>query len=202
APASSGSGILSFQVVGRSLKLFLDGQLLAYTYDSSLSRGTTGVWGSPGATVTDFAGGPMTAASATLPFNDSFAFPSGSQLDAFWSESRGNFRVQGNQLQAHATALNLALTNQATTARIAVPADIALSSSGSQQAGLAAPSSSGVATGTTSSSNSQAGDVLVSADIALAAGQAAGLVARYEGPLNQNYYFGQLAPATSGFQAT
>jgi uncharacterized protein YkwD len=141
APVKSGSGILSLQAVGSSLKLFLDGQLLVYAHDSALAAGTTGVWGSPGATVSAFAGGPMTAASATLPFNDNFTLPGGSQLDSFWTELQGNFSVQSDQLRANGNGLNLALLNQAPAADVSVQADITLSSSGSQQAGLIARSS-------------------------------------------------------------
>src|SRR5262249_51973040 len=45
-------------------------------------------------------------------------------------------------------------------------------------------------------------DVTVSARVALAAGQTAGLVTRYSGPLENNLYLGQLFGTGSGFQAS
>src|SRR5262249_39834804 len=46
-------------------------------------------------------------------------------------------------------------------------------------------------------------DVMVTGDIALAlGGQTVGLVARYSGPGSNNFYFGQLAATTTGFQAS
>src|SRR5262249_2488270 len=45
-------------------------------------------------------------------------------------------------------------------------------------------------------------DVTASASVALAAGQTAGLVTRYSGPLENNLYLGQLFGTGSGFQAS
>jgi hypothetical protein len=47
-----------------------------------------------------------------------------------------------------------------------------------------------------------AADVKVAGDVALGASESAGLVARYSGPLEHNFYLGLLAGTGSGFRAT
>src|SRR5262249_17116424 len=49
----------------------------------------------------------------------------------------------------------------------------------------------------------QAANVSVTADMSLTSvGQTAGLVTRYSGPLNANYYLGQISSTSSGFQTS
>src|SRR5262249_7500189 len=45
-------------------------------------------------------------------------------------------------------------------------------------------------------------DVTVTASIALISGQTVGLVSRYSGPLDANYYLAQFSSTGTGFQAT
>jgi hypothetical protein len=119
--------------------LFLGGQLLTYAFDSTLTSGITGAWGSPGATMGNFAGGPITSNAVTLPFADGFAQPDGSQLSRSWTERSGNFGVQSGQLRANDPGVSLATVNLApAVADVAVQANIALASTGVQYAGLVA----------------------------------------------------------------
>jgi hypothetical protein len=136
-PAARGTGTLRLEVVGSSLKLFLNGQLLTYAFDSSPVSGITGVWGGAGATLGNFAGGPISLDSAALPFTDGFGGAAGSQLSRSWTERSGNFAQQGNgQLRANAAGISLATVNLATAADVTVQADIQLSTTGTQAAGL------------------------------------------------------------------
>jgi hypothetical protein len=139
APLSSGTGTLRLEAVGNSLELLFNGRQVVWAYDSALSSGATGVWGSPGATLDNFAGGPQTLSPVGLPFTDSFTQPDGSPLSRSWFESPGNFTVQGGRLRANAPGPNLAAINLLTAlaADVAVQADIALPSPG-QYAGVVA----------------------------------------------------------------
>jgi hypothetical protein len=67
----------------------------------------------------------------------------------------------------------------------------------------------GQATGTAAGTNNlstvngiNVADVFVDETVALAAGQTVGLVTRYGGPLDANYYLAQFSSTGSGFQAT
>jgi hypothetical protein len=137
-PLNSGSGTLRLNVEGRSLTLFLNGQPLTSAYDLTFTSGTTGVRGGPGATLGNFAGGPVGLTAVTLPFSDTFTQPDGSPLSGSWSQQAGDFTVQGGRLQASAAG-SLATINVATpAANVAVQANIALSATGTQYAGVVA----------------------------------------------------------------
>src|SRR5207237_1030799 len=127
-PVSSGSGVVRFEVVGNSLKLFLDGQLVGYAFDKALSRaGALGVRGSTSTTFASFVADRIVRKPQSLPFSDSFNGPDGSQLDnATWQGQLGNFTVVNNQAQGDA-AFNLATVNAITTANSDQQIGVALS---------------------------------------------------------------------------
>ena len=73
ATVSSGSGTLRFETVGTSLKLFLNGQLLTYAYDSKLTSGSVGVRGFDTSDLCGISTRPRLApVMQTLPFSDNF----------------------------------------------------------------------------------------------------------------------------------
>jgi titin len=138
---SGGIGTLRLDAVGHSVKLFLNGRLLVYAFDATpaLASGATGVWGSPGVVLDDFAGGPVIADAVALPFADAFDGLPGSQLGRSWAEQVGNFSVQSNGLRANGPGVSLAAVSLApAVADVAVQANIVLATSGAQYAGLTA----------------------------------------------------------------
>jgi hypothetical protein len=121
------TGLLRFEAVGNSLKLFLNGQLVAYAFDASLAGGTTGVWAGSGTTLDDVAVSPISLNSVTPPFTDNFTQAGGSQLSRSWTERAGHFSINAQQqLQADNSALSLATVNQAATANLSVQANLIL----------------------------------------------------------------------------
>jgi hypothetical protein len=138
APLSRGTGTLRLQAIGTSLKLFFNGQLVAYAYDATFTNGTTGVRAKGGGLVDDFTATALNPVSPSLPFTDSFGQPSGSQLSPAWTERAGNFSTQADgRLRANG-GFNLATVNQFPAADVAVQANIALGAAASQYAGLVA----------------------------------------------------------------
>jgi hypothetical protein len=133
-PVSGGTGTLSFEALGSSLQLLLNGQLIASAYDTSLGAGTTGLWGGAAA----FGNFQTSAPAVPLPFSDTFTQADGTPLSTSWFPRAGNFTVQSSAAVANVSP-SLATVNHAATANVAVQADIALSSSaGVQYAGLVA----------------------------------------------------------------
>jgi hypothetical protein len=134
---STGTGTLTFRAFGASLQLMLDGQQLAYTYDTVLAgAGTTGIFGSAGATFANFQASVPTP--VILPFNDTFTQANGTPLSTSWFDRSGNYTVQNDQAVANAAA-SLATVNFApATADVIVTADIALPSAGTVYSGLVA----------------------------------------------------------------
>ena len=123
-------------MVGTSLKLFFNGALQTYAFDSTLTTGFTGIWGSGGATLDNFSAAVVTTPQ-TLPFTDAFTQSDGSQLSPSWADGAGNFSVKSDRARANAPGANLAsVILTATASDLAVQADIALAATGSQYAGV------------------------------------------------------------------
>jgi uncharacterized protein YkwD len=139
-PVAGGTGTLRLEVVGNSLKLFLNGRLVAHAFDSALAVGGVGVWGSAGAALDNFEADAINLLPVALPFHDGFAATAGGQLSRSWTERAGNFQVLGNgQLRADDAGLSLATLNLApTVADVALQANVVVSATGSQFAGLTA----------------------------------------------------------------
>jgi len=157
---STGSGTLRFEVMGSSLKLFLNNTLVAFANDSRLTAGTVGIDTSVGGTVDNFSASTMPLTQVSLPFSDDFTTATNQQLSSNWLNQRGNFQVSGGLAAGHGLS-NVATLNGVNAADVAVQADV---------------------------------------NVTGAAGQSAGLVARYSGPGIQNLYLGRLVNTDSGFK--
>src|SRR5207245_2420687 len=85
---------LEFEAVGGSLKLILNGELVASAINGSLKSGSVGMRLTKGTVVASFQAAAVTKLNATLPFSDNFSTTSdGSQLSRNWSDRLGNITV-------------------------------------------------------------------------------------------------------------
>src|SRR5205085_7658162 len=91
---SSGVCSSDLEVVGESLKLFLNGSIVAYAEDSSITAaGSVGIRSSSGAGASfdNFSAG-VQGVTVTLPYTpDSFAGTANNQLSSNWQDHAGNF---------------------------------------------------------------------------------------------------------------
>jgi hypothetical protein len=123
ATIPNAAGTLSFQVEGPSLKLFLNGKLIAYAQDTVLKTGSVGMIASQGAAEKNFQTSPIVVPSQTS-FADNFATPAiGNQLSTDWIERTGNFTVNpgtasGQSALNLATVSNLAMLNASVQANV------------------------------------------------------------------------------------
>ncbi|MGL4552109.1 MAG: hypothetical protein ACRC33_13090, partial [Gemmataceae bacterium] len=113
-PVATGTGALRFEAVGNSLKLFLNGTLLAFAYDGTIAAGgTVGFRGSVAGTRFDnFDADTVTLSdpNATVPFTDDFGTAVNQQLSRNWVERSGNVRV-ANGVATNNAAVTVALLN-------------------------------------------------------------------------------------------
>jgi hypothetical protein len=157
----SGTGTLEFEVVGSSLKLILNNQLVAYAQDGSITApGSVGMRLGQGVTLGNFNASAITLpAKQALPFTDNFSNPGdGSQLSTNWSDQNGNIAVV-NGVAIGEGDFNLSTVNGINVADITVEGEVGLIPG---------------------------------------AGQSAGLVARYAGPLYSNFYLAQFRDIGNG----
>ncbi|MEY3033245.1 MAG: hypothetical protein RLZZ622_1720, partial [Planctomycetota bacterium] len=117
-PVAAGSGLVRFDVVGDSLKLFVDGELVGFARDRMIpAAGAVGVRSTSGTAIDDFTATEVLLPMATFPFQDRFSAADGGQLDRFWDARSGNFTVQGNRLvganPVNTTTLRAALAGDA-----------------------------------------------------------------------------------------
>src|SRR5262249_13065765 len=148
-PVSSPYGKLRFTVAGVSLKLFLNGNLISYASDASVTAaGAVGIDGTPGTTFQNFSADVVPVASTSLTFTDSLPTTTfGSQLDSNWTNRFGNISVDNSNQAVARGAVNVSTVNGINAADVKVTGDFALTGTG-----------------------------------------VGGLVARFSGPLNDNYY--------------
>ncbi|HLW66793.1 MAG TPA: choice-of-anchor tandem repeat GloVer-containing protein [Gemmataceae bacterium] len=102
----SGSGTLRFEVVGDSLKLFQQNNLVASANDTFLTTGTVGMRASSGSPLDNFSASVL---APILSFSDNFSTPS-SQLSSSWATRLGNFQVSGGMATAQ-FGVNVATVN-------------------------------------------------------------------------------------------
>ena len=157
------AGSLRFEVFGSSLKLFLNGNLVAVAHDSVLTApGSVGMRSNVGATMDNFGVVPHAAATAgSAPFNENFGSryngatnvqdSSGAELPLDWTERIGAFATSAGAATSSAL-LDLATVNGLT------------------------------ATNPTITINATIANV----------GQTIGAVARYSGPDDTNMYYGRV----------
>lgn len=107
----AGQGLVRFEALGDSLKLFVNDGLVLTTNDRRITAaGRIGLEGGIEAAFDDFTFAAVRRAAATVPFRDLFNLADGSQLSRFWVERSGNFTMQGNRVRAQGS-VNLATTN-------------------------------------------------------------------------------------------
>lgn len=125
---SSGTGTLTFEAVGSSLKLFFDSgsgtELVAAAHDAWLPAGRVGVRATRGARLDSFLAGPVYRETASLPFLDTFSRPDASQLSRAWLETRGNFAITGGALVARAAGVSAAKVNGLIAGDAVIEADV------------------------------------------------------------------------------
>jgi hypothetical protein len=139
APIATGTGTLRFDVVGSSLKLFLNNSLIVYAYDSVFTApGLAGIRGGPGVPFDNFAVSLAERSSTVLPFSDAFTQDDGAQLSPLWTEQAGNFNVQGGRLRGNDSFVSVATVNGILASDVRVESQVALPATGVQYAGLAA----------------------------------------------------------------
>lgn len=108
-----GQGLVRFEVIGDSQKLFVDDALVLATNDRTITAaGRIGIQGNTEAAFDDFTFAALQRATARTPFRDRFAVTDGTQLSRFWVERAGNFSVQGYRARAR-FGVNLATVNTA-----------------------------------------------------------------------------------------
>ena len=124
-----GVGVLRFEVIGTSLKLFFGPdannlRLGAYAFDATIgAAGQTGIRALKNAAVDDFTTLAIAPTTPSLPFSDAFAQADGSQLTRNWTERQGNFSVSAGVLVANDSLINQATVHGASLADAAVQAD-------------------------------------------------------------------------------
>lgn len=139
-PANAVGKELRFEVVGSTLKLFLNNQNLVVAFDSAIAGpGSVGMRTDVGAVLNNFTAAAKPAQNATLPFKDTFNSGLNPQnsLSTFWTERAGVFSVATNRATAQdPSGPNLAVLNGLSgTANATVTADLFFTGAG-QTAGL------------------------------------------------------------------
>jgi hypothetical protein len=135
----AGEGLMRFDLVGPSLKLFMNDKLVAFTTDSVISApGLIGFRGSFDTTVDNFSYSALTAVNASMPFRDFFYLSDGSQLSAFWSEKMGNMVVQGYRATNNVPGTSLAVLNGVSESDVSVAAWFDLTAPTASYGGLLA----------------------------------------------------------------
>ena len=133
----AGQGLVRFEVIGDSQKLFFDDALVLATNDRTITAaGRIGIQGNMEAAFDDFTFAALRRAAARVPFRDRFMVTDGSQLSRFWVERSGNFTVQGYRVRARA-GVNLATVNTAALQDVVGATTVNVAAGGSH-AGVAA----------------------------------------------------------------
>jgi hypothetical protein len=113
---------LTFDAEGGSLKLFLNGSLIAYAHDSTLTSGSVGIYTYGRATVESGFSATVITSGNSLSFSDSFIGSPGNQLNpASWVEQAGNFNLSAGAAVGTASGSNVAsvqLSSPATSASV------------------------------------------------------------------------------------
>src|SRR5262249_43884361 len=124
-----------FDVLGNTLKLFVNGNLVATALDNVLQApGLTGIRGSA-ASLDNFSAKQL---FSTLPFSDSFTPPNSTNLGTDYLERAGNLQLQSHLLAPASGGLNLAVYSGAFETDVSVQANIAVPPTGFGYAGLMA----------------------------------------------------------------
>lgn len=132
-----GTVTLRFDVIGTSLRLFVNGSLATSTSDSALITGKVGIRASAGTTIDDFSATQRLQLVTPIPFLDNFTGLNGASLSEFWQQRLGNITVQGNAA-ALGEGLNLATLIQGAVDNVSVSATVTLGGADGSHVGLVA----------------------------------------------------------------
>jgi hypothetical protein len=115
-----GAGQLEFDVVGTSLRLFLNGNPVVSTSDSSITAaGSVGFRAQyqPGITFDTFMANPVTL--PVLPYNTAFAPYQIGQLSNDWTTQIGAYTVSGTKASTSSAAASMAILDLASASQAA-----------------------------------------------------------------------------------
>lgn len=128
-----GQGTLRFDVVGPSLQLFFNDELVASAVDYAISGpGSVGIR-QTGGRADNFSAEarvPTLVTQMVLPFADTFDQPDGAKLTPTWAERQGDARISAGSVRLVAHQTTIATVNGPFEADVTVEADIDLSDSG------------------------------------------------------------------------
>jgi ELWxxDGT repeat protein len=131
----SGTGVLRFEVVGNSLKLFFNGTLAARATDTRLTRpGAVGVRGTPKSTFDTF----NVEARTPVLFQEGFNRQDSSNIGPNLVKSVGNFGIVSDQLKALNPGTNLALRDGVNLGSVRLEGVVGVVNTGITEAGLVA----------------------------------------------------------------
>jgi hypothetical protein len=117
---SGGFGNLEFDVVGTSLRLFLNGTQVTSTSDGSITAaGSVGFRAASQAGIAfdTFTANPVTL--PTLPYNTAFSPYQTNQLSNDWTNQIGAYTVSGTKASTSSTAASMAILNLASASQSA-----------------------------------------------------------------------------------
>jgi len=107
---AGGSGSLQFDVIGESLKLSLDGVVVAFANDAVITQaGGIGMRGSLGTSVDNFSYARLQQTVAGPLFRDFFNLSDGSPPNRFWISDFGNFVIEADRLVGQGRINNTSL---------------------------------------------------------------------------------------------
>src|SRR5262249_29669585 len=115
---------LRFEVVGTSLKLYLNGKVIAGASDTSLrAAGAVGSDSSPSSVVWPTVATNIVRTPGTLPYSNNFDQPNGTLLGLDWQQLAGSFATANNALVGQGTK-NLATLYGVSQPNVSLEADI------------------------------------------------------------------------------
>ena len=131
---SAGAGVVRLEVIGDSLQLFFNDEIVVFANDRSIAGpGGVGIRGSAETTGDDFRFVALQNAGGTYTFRDFFNLSTGSQPGRFWVDRAGDFTIRGNEAVGAGAVNNFTLNAPAGadgTVRATVVADVAGSFAG------------------------------------------------------------------------
>jgi hypothetical protein len=144
---TSATNTVRFDVVGPSLKLFVNGTLETFANDTVLTAaGLVGLRSGNGEAIDSFSATAISLNTVSLPFSDNFNRADG-ELGPNWLDRLGEAQVKGNQVVSSVTnpnssdptkLLELATVNGLKAADVTVQADLTLGATGTTYGGVVA----------------------------------------------------------------
>jgi hypothetical protein len=129
------TGVLRLEVVGPSLKLFLNNTLIAFADDDVLKTGSVGFASFSGASLDNFSAGTLTLTTASLPFSDTFNSATNQQISNSWLNRLGNFQVASG-VATGLGPVNVATLNGVSATNVVQQADVNVIGGAGWSAGL------------------------------------------------------------------